>query len=58
MLQFQNLYKLNAVFPPFEKQRNIFFNYDFFFFKEFQLIMSTPNDNSLSLNQDINRFWV
>ena len=53
MLQFQNLYKLNAIFPPFEKQRDLFFNYDFFFLREFQPIAFAPNDDFLSLNQDI-----
>ena len=32
---------------------------DFFFFlKGFQLMMSTPDNSSLSSNQDINRFLV
>ena len=31
---------------------------DFFFLKEFQLMMSTPNNSSLLSNQDINRFLV
>ena len=30
----------------------------FFFLKEFQLMMSTPDNSSLSSNQDINRFFV
>ena len=30
----------------------------FFFFFNFKNIVSTPDDNSLSLNQDINQFFV
>ena len=29
-----------------------------FFFKEFQLMVSAPNDSSLSLDQDTNQFFV
>ena len=31
---------------------------DFFFFREFQLIASAPNNNSLSSDQDTNQFFM
>ena len=34
------------------------FNNIVFFFREFQPMASTPDDNSLSSDQDINRFLV
>ena len=32
--------------------------YFLFFFREFQLMTSAPDDNSLSLDQDTNQFLV
>ena len=34
------------------------FSFFFFFLREFQLMTSTPDDNSLSSNQDTNQFLV
>ena len=36
----------------------LFYAFNFFFLKEFQLMTSTPDDSALLSNQDINQFLV
>ena len=39
-------------------QASIFYMHFFFFLREFQPMASTPDDSSLSLDQDTNQFLV
>ena len=50
---FWNISKWNKGQKKWDRESNFFF-----FFKEFQLITSAPDDSSLSSNQDTNQFLV
>ena len=53
-------YSLNYIAKKKKKIRSLHFgvNFLFLFFREFQPMVSAPNNNSLSSNQDTSRFLV